>query len=68
MVKLTENQKEVIFKHCNHPELVIYYIEKRIKHINEKTPLTEMIDWAELMMEEQRFYPDDEKEENNGDE
>ena len=70
MVILNNEQKEYIKKNCHHPKEVIYYIEKRCKDIKQTMSVQQMVEIAELMIEEQRFYPDDEQEqqENTGDE
>lgn len=59
MVNLSKDQKQYIQEKCSHPAEVIYVIEKRIKHLNEKMTLEEIIDWAELYLEEQSFHKGD---------
>lgn len=59
MVILSEVQKEHIRRYKLNAEVVIYYIEKRCKSCKEGMPLAELIDWAELMIEEQSFSKED---------
>lgn len=59
MVKLSEVQKEHIKRYNAHPEEVIYYIEKRCKGCKEGMTLAQLIDAAELMIEEQSFSKED---------
>jgi hypothetical protein len=59
MVILNEVQKSYIKKYHLNAQEIIYHIEKRCKSCKEGMTLPELIEWAELMMEEQSFRKED---------
>jgi hypothetical protein len=59
MVILSEVQKEHIKRYRRNPDVVIYYIEQRCKACVKGMTLSQLIDEAELMIEEQSFHKED---------
>lgn len=59
MVILSEVQQDHIKRYRPNADVIIYYIEQRCKACVYGMTLEELINLAELMIEEQSFYKED---------